>query len=184
MSDDDPRIRAAQRWLQTVVIDLGLCPFAAAPTAAGRVRFAVTGARDEASLLAALRAEIDRLLATPDIETSLLILDGGLADFLDFNDFLGAADALLEALHLDGVLQIASFHPDYRFAGTRADDPANHTNRSPAPMLHLLREESLTRVIDGGADTAGIPQRNIERMRALGSARLRQLLAACSTERD
>ncbi len=165
-------IAATRKWLEKAVIGLNLCPFAKAVQARGQVRFAVSDARHIDALCDALESEL-RLLAAADperIETTLLIAPGMLADFLDYNDFLDIAERILEELELDGELQIASFHPDYRFEGTAADDIENFTNRSPYPTLHLLREASVERAVAAHPDAAGIYERNIETLRRLGTA--------------
>lgn len=180
-NDDDAITAAVRRWVQSVVVELNLCPFAGRELRAERVRFAVTPATTEAQLLKSLQAELERLDTHPDTETTLLIHPRVLQDFSDYNQFLETADELLAAMGADGVYQVASFHPHYRFAGTAADDVENYTNRSPYPMLHLLREQSLEHAIATYPDTAQIPLRNIALMKRLGIARLKQLLQACFT---
>lgn len=165
-----------ERWVHDVVVDLNLCPFARRELVNRRVRFAVTEAESTEALLVALHEELWRLNDNPDIETTLLIHPLVLAEFGDYNEFLAEADNLLRYLELEGIYQIASFHPDYQFGGTQPDDAENYTNRSPWPMLHLLREESLERAIDRYPDVDGIPQRNIELMQRLGAERMRSLL--------
>jgi hypothetical protein len=163
-------IARSQTWLQHAVIGLNLCPFARAVQARGLVRWACSDARRPATLRQALALEMQRLRDTPasQIDTTLLVHPWVLADFTDYNQFLDEADALLDELGLDGVLQVASFHPDYRFAGTRADDIGNATNRSPYPMLHLLREASVERALAQFGDSDAIVEHNQRRMRALG----------------
>jgi hypothetical protein len=165
----DP-IADTRRWLECAVIGLNLCPFAKAVLARRQVRFVLSEARDTDALLADLVAEMQRLRDTDagEIDTTLLIHPHVLQDFLDYNEFLDAADAALEALSLEGVLQVASFHPDYRFAGTERDDAANCTNRSPYPILHLLREESVSRAVAAFPDPDAIVERNIATMERLG----------------
>lgn len=180
-NDTDAIAAAVRRWVQTVVVGLDLCPFAGRVLRAERVRFAVTPATTEAQLLESLQAELQRLDTHPAVETTLLIHPRVLQDFDDYNQFLETADALLEAMGAEGIYQVASFHPHYRFAGTAADDVENYTNRSPYPMLHLLREQSLERGIADYPDTEQIPLRNIALMKRLGTARLKQLLQACYT---
>ena len=126
-------------------------------------------------LLQALETELKRLCASDSIETTLLIHANVLADFEDYNQFLGLADGLLVQMELDGVFQIASFHPHYQFADTQPDDAENYTNRSPFPLLHILREESLSRAIEHTADVDQIPLRNIEKMNELGAKKLKLL---------
>ena len=167
---DDAVIAATQDWLVKAVIGLNLCPFARAVYAGGRIRFAVSRARAPEALLEALAEEL-RLLAAADAaetETTLLIHPGVLGDFLDYNDFLEIADALVADLGYEGVLQVASFHPQYRFADVEADDVSNCTNRSPYPTLHLLREASVERAVESHPDTDRIYRDNIETLRRLG----------------
>ncbi|HYH63126.1 MAG TPA: DUF1415 domain-containing protein [Urbifossiella sp.] len=162
-------IAAARRWVTAVVVGLNLCPFARRVTEAGRVRYAATDAGDEEELLAALGAELATLVAAPraEVETTLLIHPRALPAFPDFNDFLAEADRMVRRLGLAGVVQVVGFHPGFRFAGADPDAPENYTNRSPHPMLHLLREESVTEVSGDAAALAEIPRRNTEILRAL-----------------
>jgi hypothetical protein len=165
-------IEATRAWLQHAVVGLNLCPFAKAPLAKGQVRFAVCETEDPRHLLKALCAEMDDLAAAdpPQTETTLLIHPNVLLAFDDFNDFLDAADAMLVERGHEGVLQIASFHPDYRFAGTHADDLENATNRSPYPILHLLREASVERAVEAFPEAATIYDNNIATLEGLGTA--------------
>lgn len=172
-------IQATRRWVETVVIDLNLCPFARRELVNDRIRFVVSEAQTPDGLLVDLQQELLRLTDEASIETTLLIHPDVLTNFLDYNDFLDTADGLIELLELDGDLQIASFHPHYQFADTEAEATENATNRSPYPMLHLLREASLERAIESYPDTAAIPQRNIERVEALGGPAMAALLASC-----
>ena len=169
-----------RRWLEDVVIDLNLCPFAKKELVRERARFSVTGATNEDDLIAALHGELQFLLDHPAVETTLLIHPGVLQDFEPYNEFLAVADALLAYLELEGDVQIASFHPAYQFEGTEPDAAENYTNRSPWPMLHLLREASLEAAIERYPDVDGIPERNIELMNRLGSAHMNALLSACA----
>jgi hypothetical protein len=163
-------IAATRRWLERAVIGLNLCPFARAVHMKQQIRWVESPARDAEELLVDLAAEL-RLLADADpeqVETTLLIHPRALTDFRDYNDFLDVADATIEAMCLAGVVQVASFHPDYQFAGTAPDDVENLSNRSPHPMLHLLREDSIARAVAAFPDTAAIYERNIETLRHLG----------------
>ena len=173
-------IASARQWVETVVVGLKLCPFANRVLEDGQVRFAVTDAENEAELLVALRSELNLLTRDAAVETTLLIHPQTLLDFYDFNDFLQIADDLLTDLALQGIVQIASFHPDYQFGGTAPDDVQNYTNRSPNPMLHLIREDSLARAIGAYPDVAQIPTRNVALMQSMGSAKARALLARCA----
>ena len=175
-------ISATRKWVEDVVVGYNLCPFAKRELVRNRLRFVVSEAETEDELLQALHSELQRLEDEPEIETSLLIHPGVLQDFGPYNEFLDAADGLLAYLDMEGVYQIASFHPDYRFAGTEPDAAENYTNRSPFPMLHLLREASLEAAIDSYPDVDGIPQRNIELMNELGSEKMRSILRSCLDE--
>jgi hypothetical protein len=170
-SAQPPVVQDTVQWLERAVIGLNLCPFAKGVHTKGQVHYAVSGALDAQQLLAELRRELLELAATePSVrDTSLLIVPTPLlADFLDFNDFLGDADGLLEELELDGTLQIASFHPQFQFAGTGVDDVTNCTNRSPYPTLHLLREESIDRAVAVFPEAETIYERNMEVLEGLG----------------
>jgi len=172
-------ISATRKWVEDVVVGYNLCPFAKRELVRNRVRFVVSEAESEDELLQALHSELQRLEDEPEIETTLLIHPGVLQEFEPYNEFLDAADGLLSYLDMDGVYQIASFHPDYQFEGTEPDAAENYTNRSPFPMLHLLREASLEAAIEGYPDVDGIPQRNIELMDEMGAEKMREILANC-----
>ena len=175
-------ISATRKWVEDVVVGYNLCPFAKRELVRNRLRFVLSEAETEDELLQALHSELQRLEDEPEIETTLLIHPGVLQDFGPYNEFLDAADGLLAYLDMEGVYQIASFHPDYQFAGTEPDAAENYTNRSPFPMLHLLREASLEAAIDSYPDVDGIPQRNIELMNELGSEKMRSILRSCLDE--
>ena len=165
------RVEARTRaWLQHAVVGLNLCPFAKAPLVKGQVRFVVCEADDPRVLFEVLCAEMTALVAVDpaSVETTLLIHPNALLDFEDFNDFLEAADAALADLGHEGVLQVASFHPDYRFADSDPGDLANATNRSPYPILHLLREESVERAVEAFPEADAIVDANIATLERLG----------------
>jgi hypothetical protein len=172
-------IEATRRWIDSFVVGLNLCPFARRELERNRVRFAVSRATDPAALAAALQRELERLVCDDSIETTVLIHPAVLTDFVDYNQFLDVCEAMLQRLDLEGELQIASFHPHYQFADTDPDDPENYSNRSPYPMLHLLREASVDRAVATHPDVEGIPQRNIETLQALGRKRLHARREAC-----
>lgn len=182
--NDQAVVEHTRRWISSFVIGLGLCPFARPVFDSGRIRYAVTPARDETALLNDLAGELHRLCASPrtQIETTLLIHPHVFGNFLDYNDFLGTVDHLLKRLRLCGTVQVASFHPQYRFAGTEADAAENYTNRSPYPMLHLLREASITSDAGGSDEVLEIPRRNIETMRRLGHEHILKQLRALDAE--
>lgn len=172
-------IAATQAWLERAVIGLNLCPFAKAVHGKGRIRWVESAAATAETLLAELVTELQALVAADadEIETTLLVHPQVLQDFRDFNDFLALADLALVELGLEGTLQIASFHPQYRFAGTRASDISNATNRSPHPTLHLLRESSIERAVASYPDPEAIFGRNVETLRSMGHAGWRRLMA-------
>jgi hypothetical protein len=157
---NDDQVLAVRRWVESVVIELNLCPFAKRELIANRVRFFVTEASTEEDLLETLASELTLLGDTPSIETTLIIHPKVLCDFGQYNQFLDKADRLLVQMELQGVFQIASFHPNYQFAGTGPDDAENFTNRSPYPILHLLREESVEKDVAHTAAVEKIPLRN------------------------
>lgn len=176
-ADADEVAAAVRRWVERVVIGLNLCPFAKAVHAKRQIRYAVTAATTADDLLAELENEVDLLMqADPaELETTLLIHPLAMADFIDYHFFLGEADAALKRLEVEGVLQIAGFHPDYRFASSEQDDMANFTNRSPHPILHLLRESSVERAVAAFPDAAVIFEANIRTLRSLGLEGWRKL---------
>ena len=176
---DDKIVRSVRQWVETVVVGLNLCPFAKRELVKNRVRFVVTNATSEGPLLVALEDELELLSNKASVETTLLIHPDVLQDFYTYNQFLNSADALLQQMKLEGVYQIASFHPDYQFGGTEQDDVENYTNRSPYPMLHLIREESLERAIASYPDVDNIPERNKKLMESLGEIKMKELLGAC-----
>ena len=177
--ENDKIIAAVRQWVETLIIGMNLCPFAKRELAKNRVRFIVTGATTDDELMAALQAELEFLDSDPSVETTLLIHPRVLQGFDDYNQFLNFTDRFLAQLRLGGVYQIASFHPDYQFNGTNPDDAENYTNRSPYPLLHLLREKSLERVIADYPDTDQIPARNIELMNRCGQDKLQAIIQAC-----
>lgn len=166
---DDQIIADVQQWLDDVVIGLNLCPFAARPRAEGRVRICVSHARTDEALLDDMQAELERLSDTPaaELETIVLAIPDMLAGFDEYNQFLDLVDLWLQQFGWEGELQVASFHPDYQFEGTAPEDAGNLTNRSPWPLLHLIREDSLEQALAHFPDPEAIPERNVLRMEAL-----------------
>ena len=184
-TDDEPRdvlpttrersstvTRHMLAWVEHAVIGLNLCPFAKAPWVKGQVRCVVSASQDPASLLEELRAELQLLVETDPrkTETTLLVVPDQFAEFDDFNQFLDDADAAVIALDLEGTIQIASFHPRYRFAGTAPQDLDNATNRAPYPTLHLLRENSIERAVEAFPQAEAIYETNIRTLRELGES--------------
>lgn len=173
----DPALAQCQTWLERAVIGLNLCPYARAPHLGGRIRWVLSAATDTDGVVEELLRELEHLRQhdLAEVETTLLVVPRLLADFEDYLELLHAAEALLQALGYAGEFQLASFHPDYRFEGADADAIENCTNRSPLPMLHLLREDSISRIVDAGADVEAIPERNQQRLRELGHEGWRRL---------
>ncbi len=194
-------IESVKCWVEQVVVKLNLCPFAKKEMINNSIRYIVHnseinsyGKNDQAKLkldsnedfkkaieqvLVLLEQELDFLDKNKTTETTLIILPVHFQDFYDYHELLGLCDQLIESLHLDGVYQIASFHPNYQFEDTNPQDVENYTNRSPYPILHILREDSLEQAIERYPDTADIPERNIECMNELGLQHMQSLLASC-----
>jgi len=175
--EDAAPIAKVRRWLQDVVIDYNFCPFAQREFDAGRLRYRVFEGRKSKGAIAALLDELDFLAEHDDIETTLLILADGWRDFYDYLTLLDTAQQALEDTGYEGIYQLASFHPDYVFADEAVDDASNYTNRSPLPLLHLLRESSIERAIASDPNIDQIPERNKQVARARGAAFWRELLA-------
>jgi uncharacterized protein len=172
-----PVLAATRTWVESFVVAHDVCPFAGRELARDTIRYTEVEASEWEPALLALIEECHRLDETPAVETTLLVLRHGLGDFDDYLDFLAVAEALMADQGYEGIYQLASFHPDYCFEDAEPDDPANYTNRSPWPMLHLLREASLEQVLAHYADPEAIPERNIEVMRRLGAGHLAANLA-------
>lgn len=171
----DP-IAAIEHWLDAMVIGQNLCPFANSARRKGLVRIVVAESDREEQCLQQLADEANRLEAAEADSTTLFVLARGFEDFDDYLDLLAVADALFEELDFEGILQLASFHPDYQFEGTTIDDASNWTNRAPFPILHLLREDSVTQAVESFPDPDGIPARNIEKLQRLGLTGIMQIL--------
>lgn len=180
-------IKTVEQWLNDCVLGLSLCPYAKAPIADGKVRIVCCAKKQvkksvsaedqpltEVDFLSSLEQEIEHLLETPEIETTLLAGPGLFEDFLDFNDFTGYLEKQLRDQEIDEHLQIATFHPGYLFAGEAQHDQSNYTNRAPYPIVQLLRTESVAAAVESG-ETLEIPQRNIERLRGLDPGKLGEL---------
>lgn len=159
------------RWLERAVIGLNLCPFAKAVHVKEQIHYVVSEATDGRALLEDLQRELEALaeISPERRDTTLLMAPGCMEDFLDFNDFLALADDLVEAMDLGGILQVASFHPQFQFEGTDVNDVTNSTNRAPYPTLHLLREDSIDRAVEAFPEAEAIFERNIEVLEELGA---------------
>jgi hypothetical protein len=179
-------IEHTRRWISSLVIGLNLCPFARRVFETDKIRYTVSEARDEVTLLENLRSELKMLASSPisTIETTLLIHPHVLVNFLDYNDFLDSGERLLASLGLRKTVQLASFHPDYLFAGTDPEAVENFTNRSPYPMLHLLREASISAVATDVDELLIIPKRNIETLTALGRQEILERLRSIERAPD
>ena len=177
MADVVRVVEDTRRWLERAVVGLNLCPFAKAVLVKEQVHFAVTHAQDAVGVLDDFGVELDALVTLPaqERETTLLVIPQGLDDFLAFHDVAQRAERLVRQRGLEGVVQVASFHPQFLFAGTDEDDITNYTNRSPWPTLHLLREESIDRAVAAFPDAAAIYEANMERLRQLGPEGWREL---------
>lgn len=168
-------LEQSKRWVEHFVIALNLCPFAAVPFRKDQIRFVLEESRDPNDLMKTFLQELNYLYQVDPAktETTLIIHPHVLEDFLDYNDFIGFLDELLEEAGLIGVFQVASFHPDYRFEGVAVDDPANYTNRSPYPMLHLIREESISKAVANYPNPDQIPETNMKKLREMGAEKVR-----------
>ncbi|MEO9970976.1 MAG: DUF1415 domain-containing protein [Hyphomonadaceae bacterium] len=179
MPDHDLLTRHTKAWLARVIIGHGLCPFAKSEFDKGSIHYAVIDAPDQGQQLEQVMAQCRALDEDAEKETSLLIFPQGLSEFHDFVELLRRANALLKREGYEGVYQFASFHPDYCFGDASAEDPANYTNRSPYPMLHILREAGVEAALEGFASPENIPSRNIQLTQELGLAAMQDLLADC-----
>jgi hypothetical protein len=177
-------IEDTRRWVQRAVIGLNLCPFAKSVEVKGQVRYAISHASGAKSILADLKRELLALVAADPaaLDTTLLIIPNGFAEFLEFNDLLERADKLLVDLDFDGILQIASLHPQYQFADTDPDDITNYTNRAPYPTLHLLREDSVDRAVAAFPQAETIFETNMQTMQDLGPEGWAQLAVGATPQ--
>lgn len=184
MANCEHVLAATRQWIGRTVIGEGLCPFAGAPFMDNRVRMVCCALTDSDSIYRAFLAELETFLSLdPKLdETGLFVLSRGLTDFDAYLDMLENLQDALDELDLAGVLQLASFHPDYLFDGCGDDDPANYTNRSPYPIFHLIREDGLAAALKNHPDADSIPARNMARMRALGLETLQARLASLRAE--
>ena len=179
-------IAETRAWVDRAVIGLNLCPFAKAVQVKGQIRYVVCPSREPAELLNTLCDELHRLAESDpqDIDTTLLIHPAALSDFLDFNDFLAVADAAVEEHGYAGILQVASFHPQFQFADTHINDVSNATNRAPFPTLHLLRESSIDRAVAAFPEAETIFEANIETLENLGTEGWAALQAQCKRDAE
>ena len=181
-NSDESIIESCRLWVEKVIVGLNFCPFAKPVVETNRVSYKVINERSLAHCLMALSDELSALSADEGVETSLLIYPHGFESFDDYLELVEVADALLVDEGYEGTFQLASFHPDYCFDGQQGDDAANYTNRSPYPILHILREASIEKALESVANPEKIPNRNIEFARAKGLVQMQALLKACRTE--
>lgn len=179
MTDKQTAIDHTKNWLSRVVIAHNLCPFAKREFERGRIHYEVIETADMEQQLELLLAQFASLDKDSSIETSLLIFPTSLSDFDAYLDLLAIATALLKEQGYEGTYQLASFHPEYRFEGAAPDEASNYTNRSPYPMLHILREASVEAALKNVAYPENIPKRNIALTQGLGLSAMQALLAAC-----
>jgi hypothetical protein len=179
MNIEDKAITETRNWIANVVIGCNFCPFAAREFQNDRIHYQVENSDKAELVLQSFLDECKRLDDNPNVETSLLILTQGYKNFEDYLDLVDLAEQLLEEEDYEGIYQVASFHPDYRFADAAPDDPANFTNRSIYPMLHLLREESVEKAVENFKDADAIPDKNIAFARHKGFAAMEALRKAC-----
>ena len=178
MSEDSQRvISETENWVARFVVGLNLCPFAKQPLAQDKVRFTVYNGQDLEQLTHTLIDEFQLLDESKGLETTLLIVPDMLLNYEEYLDYLAGVEMLMEELGYTGTYQIAGFHPDYLFEGVAPFDPANHTNRSPYPMLHIIREESVEWAIETHPDIDAIPERNVELLREMGVKGINDLLS-------
>lgn len=170
-------IEKVTAWLETAVIGLGLCPFAKSVYQDKKIRYTVSAAESDEALLTELYDECVHLVENTSTETTLLITPFHFDEFTGFNEFLSLAESLLERYDWTGIIQIASFHPKYQFSNTNPNDRENSTNRSPYPILHLLREDSLSHAINSHPAPENIPIANIKRLNSLDQATFKQIFA-------
>ena len=177
----DPVLRETQKWIDQVVVGMGFCPFASASIKAGGLRIELCATTELEDLCRLLVDELVFLQSQEGetYDSTLLVHPNMLTDFAAFNEFLGMCEDILAGLSLAGEFQIASFHPRYRFADADEDDVGNYTNRSPYPMLHILREASVTKAIADYVDPAGIPEKNIQKLKTLSVTEMQAMLQGC-----
>jgi hypothetical protein len=185
MVSEAQAIAATRRWVEQVVIKHNFCPFAHKPAHSNTIRYVASPAQETDGLVEDLVEELV-LLRDADhtkIETTILVAPNCLEEFDDYNQFLDLVDMLIQRFNLQGIIQVASFHPDYQFADLERDDVRNYTNRSPYPMFHLILEESIARARDTYPNVEAIPDNNMELLQKLGLAEAQRQLAACSKEK-
>ena len=165
-------------WLDHFVVGLNLCPFARPVVASAALRISICDSKQLQQVAEAFMAELDLIQQSPesDIATTLLVLPNALNDFEEYLSFIENAEALIDQMGLTGVIQLASFHPDYQFEAESSDSASHFTNRSPYPLIHFLREEMMERVLENFPNPEQIPQCNIQKLEAMGHGAVEQIL--------
>ena len=184
MPDDSKIISQTQCWINKVIVGLNFCPFAKREIDSGRVHYQICRDTDIEQVLHCLVEECQRIDENPGIETTLLILPEGFQLFENYLDLLELANEVLVAQEYEGIYQLASFHPDYCFEGESDSDAANYTNRSPYPMLHLIKEASIEQSLETYPNPESIPKRNIKVARDKSAEQMREMLAKCLRDKD
>ncbi len=176
MTSDQHIIDKTKNWMTSFIVKLNICPFAKRELARNSIKYNIVHAKKRNQALESLLSELCFLDKTPSVETTLMLFPFLFKDFYQYLDFVDGAECHLNEHGYDGIYQLATFHPNYCFADTEFDDVSNFTNRSPYPMIHILREESLEKAITNYGNTEDIPQRNIETLKNVGAERIKQLL--------
>lgn len=168
-----------RKWVSEVVVGLNLCPFAAREVKRESILYSILRDADEEAVMHAMMQVMEQMDHSEDVETALIILPDAFGDFMEYLDLVYLSEELIAEQEYEGIYQVAGFHPEYQFEGTSIDDPANYTNRSPYPMLHIIREESIERVLENVADPDSIPERNVKLLREKGLIYIQALRNAC-----
>ena len=176
--DNEAIVKSVIHWFEQAVLGLNLCPFARRPYESNSIEFCLSTASDDEACLTDVYNNLDKLDSHPEIETLVIILSSHLVNFDDYNQFLDLVDGLLEQEGWTGIYQVASFHPDYCFSDCDIDARENWTNRSPYPLLHLIRESSLSAVIESHPDIDSIPLKNIQTMNDLSALQMSSIFGA------
>ena len=171
-------IKQTKQWVEQIVVGLNLCPFAKVPFNKNLIRYVLFEGTDMESLIHLVISELETLTKTSstEIETTLLVTPNVLQEFEEYLDLFHLLNDVLEKLNLEGILQIASFHPNYLFEGSNLYDVENFTNRSPYPMFHLIRENSIEKAVESYKNPEEIPEKNMETMRYLGLEKIKTIL--------
>ena len=183
MSNIEKMIVEMENWVKKVIVKYNICPFARKEVERGSIRYCVVEQSKTEDVLLELIKECEYLTNNSETETTLFIVPNGFESFHDFLDLVDMANDLLFDQALEGIYQLANFHPDYCFAGEPQQDAANYTNRSPHPCLHIIREESMEKALDAHPDPDAIPERNIDFCRKKGGAFFADLLAGCMNKK-